>query len=331
MAFAAIVFSSCEKENLRANFFSNTQQKSAQPVPVTASIMPSSTVKYGAMICAPDAATSLSFQYDVAAKLGVSCLRARTYVPSTMPVSILNGNYNVLLNFNTELKGGPASFVSDLNQYRKDLQSILNTFAVKPVVAIIENEETNLKYYNGTAEDYLKQLAVAIEVMHANGIKVANGGITDQGLNYLVYKDYLEKGMTAQAEDYKRRTKVTPNSPKTQDRGAFIQTLLDAFRTMDIDYVNFHWKGKSPDARDLSEVIAFLKQETGKTIINNELGQHDTDPNTLLTHVQQATDSGLEYIVWYSPNEEHGKRSTSLQHNDATLTANGYAYQDYLK
>ena len=59
-----------------------------------------------------------------------------------------------------------------------------------PKIAVIENEESNKKYYNGTPADYINQLKAAISVMHSHGIPVTNGGITSTGLKYLVWQDY---------------------------------------------------------------------------------------------------------------------------------------------
>jgi hypothetical protein len=283
------------------------------------------------MICSPDEATSLNFQLNVADELGVSCLRSRTIVPGNGKVSILNSNYRILLNFSSDYKGVPIPFVTDLTKYTSDLKNIVSTFTVMPEVAVIENEESNLKYFSGTAKEYLNQLKTAIGVMHSYGIKVANGGVTSVGLCYLVYQDYMNRGMVDEAKDFQKRTHLSIKDPVTQNRAACIDTLLKAYASMNLDYVNFHWKGSSPDSKSLGEVIAYLKKATHKPVINNELGQLDTDPNTLLTHVQECTNDGLPYIIWYSPDEEKEKKSTPLQHNDQSLTPNGVTYKDYLQ
>ncbi len=334
---AAIIFMllySCKKETAgrtTCNTISSNASAAMSSVVTTSRFVRDNTIGYGAMICAPDDASSLSFQLNVADELGVSCLRSRTIVPGAGDVPTLNSKYKILLNFSSDYKGAPMPFVTDLVKYKSDLKSILSTFTIMPVIAVIENEESNLKYFMGTAVQYISQLKTAIDVMHANKIKVANGGVTSVGLCYLVYQDYMSQGRVAEAKDFQARTNLGVNDPVTQNRGAFIDTLLKSYATSKLDYVNFHWKGSSPDPQALGEAIAYLKKATGKNIISNELGQLDTDPNTLLTHVQQCTNNGLPYITWYSPNEDLGKRSTSLQHNDQSLTPNGVTYKNYLR
>ena len=328
-----LLFCSCQKEELNGrvpnNFGSNEGAASSAQ---DALLLPQTKdVQYGALINAPSPKGSLGFQVNVASQLGISCLRARVIVSDPGDVPILNTGYKVLLNFNSDYEGTSLPFVSNLAQYQTDLKNIVSGFSVMPVVAVIENEEANTLYHNGTAMEYISQLNAAINVMHAYGIKVANGGITDVGLEYLVYQDFISQGKYDSAEQFRKLTHVAPKNPKTQSRGAFVDTLLEAYAQMNLDYVNFHWKGTSPDTQALTEVIAYLKKRTGKPIINNELGQFDKDPNTLTTHIQKCTDEGFPYIVWYSPDENAGKKDAPLQHPDASLTPSGIAYQHFSK
>ena len=149
-------------------------------------------------------------------------------------------------------------------------------------------------------------------------------------MKYLVYQDFLNQGKKDSAEWFKQIAEVTPNAPTTQDRGAFINTLLDAYTKMDLDYVNFHWKATSPNTDALECVINYLQKRTRKPVISNELGQFDTDPNTLLSHIQLFTDKNMPYVIWFSPNMNAGFKETSLQYPNATLTSTGVAYQNYL-
>jgi hypothetical protein len=331
MACIAVFLCSCKKEDLSSPII-NSATSSGTFAEAAITFKPSQMVNYGALIGAPDPASTMSFQLSVANKIGISCLRVRVVVPSNNKVTILNQGYKILLNFNTsEYKGTPVPFASDLNKYQSDLKKILSGFTTMPAVAVIENEESNLSYYSGTAQDYIKQLSAAIPVMHANGIKVANGGITSTGLNYLVYKDFINRGKVDSATDFQQRTHLAVNNAQTLNRGAFIDALLQAYTNMDLDYVNFHWKGTSPDTQALSSVINYLKKRTGKPIISNELGQFDTDPNTLLSLVQLCTNRSFPYIVWISPDENAGNKDTPLQHSDGALTATGIAFKNYLQ
>lgn len=338
LAVVALFFTSCQKESLDATMLNSTASANSAEARLKLPWQRKSPeTAYGALIGAPDSLDNLIFELSVADQLGITCLRERVAVPcrslSVNLVPELTSGYKVVLNFNTPNSTDDSllPFVSDLNQYRIDLNNILNTFTVLPEVAVIENEESNRFYYSGTAQEYLTQLSTAIAVMHARGIKVTNGGITSGGLNYLVYLDLLSQGKTDSAEQFKEAANVTPNSPTTQERGAFVEELLLAYASMDLDFVNFHWKATSPDTETFNQVINYLKKRTGKKIISNELGQFDEDPNTLLAHIQMCSDQGFPYMLWYSPDESEGKKGKSLQRHDASLTQSGLEYQEYLQ
>ncbi|TKK70153.1 hypothetical protein FC093_05205 [Ilyomonas limi] len=337
VVMATTFFCSCQKEQVSDPSDLNSTSSSTASVDARRRHRSSTNVitNYGAFICPPDPGPSgLAFQKNVAGKLGVSCLRGYTPVPGTgNSPQILSSGYRVLLNFVAENNSGsdPAPFVTNLTKYKADLNKIIDVCTVKPVVAVIENEESNRYFYSGTAQQYINQLNAAIEVMHARGIKVANGGITSQGLNYLVYQDFMDQGKEDSAKQFQLLVGgIAVKDAATQDRGAFIDILLTNYTKMDLDYVNFHWKGTSPDTEGLREVINYLKKRSNKPIISNEFGQFDTDPNTLLAMSQLSDNQNLPYSIWYSPDENAGKRDTPLQHNDATLTRTGVAYQDFL-
>ena len=345
---AAMFFASCQKEkiadtavNSTTSGSSSAQAKMGWPFPHKGGGGGSTPnapgdINYGAFIGAPDGTDDESFQLEVADQLGISCLRERVSVPIQSLgfnlVPELNTSYNVLLNFCSPNSGSSTiSFVTDLVQYQLNLNNILNSLTVMPAVAVIENEEANRYYYSGSAIDYINQLNAAIIVMHARGIKVANGGITSTGLNYLVYRDFQNQGKDDSAQMFRQMTNVLPNSVVTKDRGAFVDSLLDYYTYMDLDYINFHWKGSSPNTDALNEVINYLKKRTRKKVITNELGQFDTDPNTLIAHVQLCTDQDLPYIIWYSPDENDNKKGTPLQYDNGSLTPTGFAYRDFLE
>jgi hypothetical protein len=276
---------------------------------------------------------------NVADQLGISCLREFVKVPAVSfdkeLVPQLNTKYKIMLNFSSQRPVGTApgtqiGFRTDTVEYKKDLNAILNTFTVMPVVAVIENEEANTLYYIAPAKDYITELKAAIGVMHARRIKVANGGLTSLGLDYLVYQDFIKQGKHDSAQQFQLATGVMPDSPKTQDRGAYTDTLLRNYKKMSLDFVNFHRKANSRDTLYLHQIVNYLKKRTGKKIISNELGQMDYDPNTLLDHVQMCTNQGFPYILWYSPDQDAGKRGNPLQYPDGTLTPSGIAYRDYI-
>ena len=333
MAIIAITVSSCSKEELASNDLMTSSQTNAATAETTTGtvskllLLPSGT-NYGALIDASDASDSYTFTTNVAATLGLSCLRDVAPVGAAKKVKTLSSQYNILLNF-TSTGVMPMKFRTDVTTYQADLRTTINSLSSMPKIAVIENEESNKNYYSASAADYITELKAAITVMHSYGIPVANGGITSTGLNYLVWQDYMNRGMTTQANDFKKRMKVGINSTTTKDRAAFIQVLITNFVTMDIDYVNFHWYSNSAaDAQGLGEAIDYLKRATGKTVITNEIGQYDQDPVTLTSTVQMCKNYAFPFVIWYSGDE--GGRSYPLQYTNELLTTSGVAYQGFI-
>ncbi len=335
----AVLLGSCKKEGLNNTALDNaTTANDGNEMAVDLQGRAPVT-KYGAYIGAPPKKNRYDFEMNVAGQLGISCLREAVKVPAISLdqdlVPQLRTQYKVVLNFTSQRAKGTEpgtqiGFRTDTKKYKQDLNDILNTFTVMPVVAAIENEEANTLYYNGPAKDYITELRAAISVMHARGIKVADGGLTSMGIDYLVYQDLMAQGKTDSAQQFQVTTRIQPDSPKTIARGAFTDTLLTNFAMMNLDFVNFHRKGESPDTVYLHHIVNYIKKRTGKKIISNELGQMDYDPQTLLNHVQLCKSQGFPYVLWYSPDQDAGKRGTPLQYPDGTLTPSGIAYRDYI-
>ncbi len=332
VAVIALTISSCSKEiattDQQALSQSAGSMTSTTSTPVTKLSLSKTSMNYGAWILSPYADTdtaNYSFVTNVASELSLSCVRDITPVPGIKKVKTLTSQYNVLLNFLTTTPK-PMLFRTDTAAYKNDLENVLANLSGTPAIAIIENEESNKGYYSGTPQDYINQLKAAVTVMHAHGIPVTNGGITSVGLKYLTYQDYLNRGMTAQAQDYAKRMHIALNNADTKDRANFISVLLAAYATMNLDYVNFHWRSQTPtDAQGLGETIDYLKRATGKTVITTEIGQYDQDPATLTSTVQMCKTYNFPYIIWYSGVQD-GK-SYPLQFNDQSLTSTGVSYK----
>ncbi len=335
VASIALTIASCRKE-LATNDALTAQSvkvanttSSAPTIPETKVSLSKTSMNYGAWILAPTTDEDpYGFVTHVAGQLNVACIRDITPVPGVKKVKTLFSKYNVLLNFSTK-KPQPMKFRTDLTTYQTDLKNTIASLTGMPAIAIIENEESNKGYYSGSAIDYINQLKAAIAVMHSYGIPVTNGGITSVGLEYLVYQDYMNRGMTAEANDYKKRMHIAVNNADTKDRASFISVLIANYATIDLDYVNFHWRSQtSGDAQGLGETIDYLKRATGKKIITTEIGQYDHDPATLTVTVQMCKNYNLPYLIWYSGQEED--RSYPLQFNNEALTATGTSYKSFI-
>jgi hypothetical protein len=264
-----------------------------------------------------------------------------------------NAGYRILLNITATPQGRPRPFPSDMAKYRKDLNAVLSVY--KPEMVVIENEEYNVTYYNGSAQDYINQLKVGIEVAHQHGLKVANGGLTGRILSLLTYYDYRKRGMMKEADDFARRTQpddILRSLPDLSSNRRFskgmaaMDSLITAYKDMNLDYVNFHWyepiKYKEPknngaddvksiDTKALGEMIAFLKRRTGKSVMTNEIGQINQSTTILQSILEQCLTSGLSYVIWYSGDGESINEAEAIHNTDGTLRETGKTFAAYLK
>lgn len=264
-----------------------------------------------------------------------------------------NNGYRIALNVVATPQGHPRPFPKDLVSYRKVLSEILSVY--KPELLVIENEEYNVTYYSGSAQDYINVLKVAIEVAHQKGIKVANGGLTGRLLSLLTYYDYRNRGMLKEAADFANRTQPDDilrslpdlsNSRRFTKCIAAMDSLIKAYKTRNLDSVDFHWyepiKYKesknngadnitSIDTRALGEMIEFLKRSTGNSVITNEIGQINQSQSIQTAILERCFQSNLPYVIWYSGDGESINEAEALPNADGTLRATGLSFAQYLK
>ncbi len=311
--------------------------------------------------------TPVEAEIKTAEGLGVQYLRTHVILSAYNGTidgydDMVRAGFKIILNvnFGEVNQGGtkvPVPFPTDLASYRSKLNSLLDKY--HPALLVVENEETNDEYHSGPPQDYINELKMAINVAHAHGIKVTNGALTTKSLVLLVYQDYINRGMTAQANDFANRAiggnivsdlpDLSRHAPlkKKEEMG---QEFVNAYKSLDLDYVNFHWyepvmervagarKFTQPsnpdnvDLRALEEVVEYLKRTTGKPVITNEIGELNPSPTIVTTMLQKLYDMKLPIVVWYSGDHTEVGKSVSL-HDVATgdLKPNGLAFADFIK
>jgi hypothetical protein len=303
-------------------------------------------------------------QIEVAKALGIKYMRAHIIIAdwngSNDPYDkYAAAGFKIILNINSDVPRNavgdkkPVPFPTDMQAYSKVLNSILDKY--KPELVVIENEEDNPGYHAGTAQQYLTQLKTAIDICHAKGLKVTNAGLTDRETSLLVYDDYVRNGKKKEADDFAKR--VFPprllktlddrykNDPQVAKQLEFGRTVLQGYKTLDLDYVNFHWyepanaKGAAPgivsaeqhaDPVAFEVAVNFLKRVTGKPIITNEFGELNESPSIVPELLQKVLDAGMDYAIWYSADGGVGK-AAGLQGGDGKLRQNGIAFRDFIK
>jgi hypothetical protein len=284
---------------------------SSQDISEAKSNTSTSNTRFGVQV----SAGSSSERLTIADKFGVQYVRAATILKDFRgkdPVvdQYLAHGFKVVLNLNWGLvqrtKDGkiPVPFQKDLVTYKKQLETVLDKY--KPEVAVIENEPTTSAFHSGTMEDYIAMLRVAVDVCRAKGVKVADGGI-----HVAIVQQVMRGG-------------------NLKGKAADVKKLIDAYKTIDLDYVNLHTaaSGTSYPAASLKQVADYLRATTGKPVMSNEFSVHSSSPSLITSLVDGFKAAGYEYAIIRSGEGDGGAIPL---HSGMNLLPNGVAYRDAIK
>lgn len=258
--------------------------------------------------------------------------------------------FSLNLRNHIDPQGGSVAFPTDLEAYTINISSILDKY--KPQLVVVENEEDNPAYFNSSIYDYIAELQTAVLVAHNRGLKITNGGITG-ALKLVLYRHYKDTGQTEKAEALKQNAinsrywtaLENGTSVAMEDRIAKIKTLLTAYATIDIDYVNIHlyepFKYQGSDTRDetfevatstIQELADFVRQATGKPVVSNETGTYNHSPELVKSVMQKCIDADLKLVDWYSGDGTAlgDGLAVALNEQDGTLRAGGIAFAEFI-
>lgn len=268
---------------------------------------------------------------------------------------------NIVLTLNwLSTAGGPVPFPTDLSLYQDKLEQTLDTIPA-PEIVCIENEEINHLFHTGTMEEYLAELAVAIDVCHARFLKVTNGGLTTRALCFTRARAYYLAGDTAAGDDFAQRcvpesfwnaVKLTGTSESVNTLIAKCFQLLDGFAALDLDYVNLHFyeplrlrgTGEVDSTIDeatagnelynsaIEEIAAWVTAYTGKPCMSNEIGTMHVSGELVTSLMQACHDADLEYAIWFNGGSGEGGEAMPLNDAEAPYppNANGIAFRDFV-
>jgi hypothetical protein len=347
--FVAGVFilSSCLKEANKPSDDGGLSSKNASSHAET--LLPART-NFGTMIVG---------DFDIPQKIDVTKSLAVNYIRYTITMSEWTGKdngferftgegFHIVCNINAlpqpDGDQPPVPFIRDTITYKKKLTAILNKY--QPDLVAIENEETNQSYHVGAMSQYITQLKAASTVIHSKGLKMTDGGIHPQGICYFVWKDYKDRGMDSAADNWMNLTfnsgmRYAALHPEDYDNSfnyywRQIDTLLNAFSTMKIDYVNAHIYDPINNVDTYKQTIPvclpamqdYIKRRTGKQLISNECGQHNQDPKIVSTMLQAFSAGKYPYSIWFSGDTDNGVRA--LQNPTGGLRKNGISYKTYV-
>lgn len=295
---------------------------------------------FGSLISGEDGDVRIT----VSSKMGVGYVRDGIMLDSyngKAPLidDYMSNGFKVLLNLNYTSKR-PTSYPTDMVKYKSLLQKVLNDY--KPEVAVIENEPINDSYYKGDIQDYINEVKTAVDVCHSYGVKVSDGGLHTGMVCILTYQDYVNRGMQKEADDFGKRALTSQYLKTAQGKGTSkdISTKLDktkqqidAFKNMDLDFVNFHWyqpTSLSPNDNTaaqgvVKEIADYLRRATGKQVLTNEFGQYNQSSALIESMVNEIKAAGLTYGIVFSGNNNSEAKALA---KGTQLLSNGIAYRD---
>ncbi len=247
-----------------------------------------------------------------------------------------------------EDKGAKPGPVTDDKVFKDALAAELD--ATHPELITIQNEEDGLQFWNGTPEQYLHELGDAVEVAHAKGYRISNGGLTWTGVK-LAYWHHLWLGGQHQAADRFAREALGPEKPGQQIVGdlpdsadpsrpilgqnallraklARVEFLITAYPKTGIDYLNFHWF--QTGAENLREVATWLGQTTGLPVICNAMGQFDDSPERVTSLLSTAVALHMPYVFWFAQQGHGGGAAVGLTDETGALRPGGIAFKAFV-
>ena len=217
----------------------------------------------------------------------------------------LDAGLKLLLNVNWQSGGTQRKFPTDMPLYEDKNDAFDNTYldAKDLIIKICENEPTTDSFYNDTINNYLTELTSFVKVSKANGFKTADGCIFVEWINAIV------------------------SGGKLRANGLDNQTMVNAYATIDLDYVNMHWVTKGNVIPDLAKAANYVRNLTGKPVISNEHHYENSSADTVARCLQAAIDAEILIISPWSASGTQGDPFVT----NGELNDKGLAYQSIIK
>jgi hypothetical protein len=243
----------------------------------------------------------------------------------------------------TSFPSEPPTTPAELAAYRARFET--TAVSLPPATIIqVENEENAVKFFGGTMGQYGGELAQAVDVAHAHGLQITNGGLTFKPLVLMAWQDLKARGEDAAADDLVSRvfTNGAADARVLADlrahpftglhnqnlQGAWdrAKQLIPIYRASAMDWVNFHWYGDDDAA--LATCVRYLERATGKLAVTTEIGQYDVDPAVVTGHLHTLIDVfHLPLVVWYDADSIPAK---GLHDAPGVLRPNGLAFRSFV-
>ena len=327
---------------------------SPKPSPTTESaqgrVTPAKNTQYGVLL---PPGMAIATQITVLQELGVTFYRpAAFYMTSPdkprpdIDTVAAAGHKIVLVVRASGENGGVVSPPTDLSAYGRALQGVLARY--RPAYLVVEDEQDNQKlFYSGTPQQYLAELQVACQAAREMAIPCVTGGFTPQTVIWLKVRDLLARSQGEQALAYVQHTypilfpdgSVPPlhsiadlQRLVSQNAGILdrAQIMLDGYPAAGADYLNFHWY--APDREAITGAVEYLRQAGhGLTVLTDEIGQRDDNPDHTVAALSTVRDLGLPLAVWFSVDIPQRNGAHALTEPDGKQRKTGDAFARFMR
>jgi hypothetical protein len=208
---------------------------------------------------------------------------------SSLLETYANKGYKALVNLNW----GTTAWPKDMSTYKNKVKQVLEKYASKIEVAVIENEPTTDAFHSGNMTDYLTELQNAASVCKQYGVKVTDGGI------HIANVLYVKKGQ------------LNANKNVSQ-----VAQLIKGYKNIDLDYVNVHTAGFGTNypLSDFTDCADYLRAQTGHPVMSNEWHVESNSSSLMQDMVQGWKAGDYKYSICNSgkyPLYQSGSLTTS--------------------
>ncbi len=193
-----------------------------------------------------------------------------------------SGLFIALTVANRAFSDAPKPFRKDTAEFREELENLLNRLPAMPLYVALDNEENNVSYYTGSRLDYIPLLKIAVDVCHQYGVPCTNGG-------------FASYGSRIWAQQKRESRAVLTLHPRR------IDTLLQAYRNIPIDWLNVHIYSKNLSQAEKAgdDFKEFIIQSGGMLVMSNETGILTNDSYIADMHLTSIMPV-VESAIWFS-------------------------------
>lgn len=172
---------------------------------------------------------------------------------------------------------------SDMSTWASGFETLCKKLQGNADGVAIENERANGVYWihdndpNWVA-NYVQQIKIAIPIARKYGIKISDGSIPIEDVE-LIMDGAIKSARTKR-----------------------VKALMDAYKTLDLDYVLFHGhyaEGRAP-VKDLAKTINYLAAYTGHKVFSNELSMVGATANVIMWFLHGSYDAKCDYAMFWS-------------------------------